>query len=82
MLEWFWYLRDTGLLKAVLPSLGWGILWIGGDRVCKIVQFLQQSVVVEAATCRPGVYRVEHVLGRVLGAASQQGGSAVAEGNE
>ncbi|MDX7800292.1 MULTISPECIES: hypothetical protein [Aeromonas] len=35
MLEWFWYLRDTGLLKAVLPSLGWGILWIGGIAFAK-----------------------------------------------
>lgn len=36
MLEWFWYLLDTGLLKAVLPSLGWGILWIGALQAGKV----------------------------------------------
>ncbi|HAT3513085.1 TPA: hypothetical protein I8525_004584 [Aeromonas hydrophila] len=39
MLEWFWYLRDTGLLKAVLPSLGWGMLWIGGIEFAKWCNF-------------------------------------------
>ncbi len=52
-----------------------------GDRVCKMVRCLQQSVLVEAAAGHPGVYRVEHVLGRVLGAASQQAGGAVAAGD-
>ncbi len=40
-----------------------------------------QSGVVVAAAGRPGVYRVDHVLERVLGAASQQAGGAVAAGD-
>lgn len=44
MLEWLRYLLDTGLLKAVLPSLGWGILWIGGIEFAKLCNFFSSPL--------------------------------------
>ena len=70
-----------GAVEGGVALIGMGDPVDRGDRVCKMVRCLQRSVLVEAAAGHPSVYRVEHVLGRVLGAASQQGRGAVAAGD-